>query len=425
MIKREKTETINLEYNLYDLPTAQHKAGLAGLLLMIESMKRRGITPLPSIIEQTSTSVKMELTKEMMQAIFDDLYDGEWIEVESRTKWKNKNVEIPPKRTVEKEIKIGDKLKEQTYYIYNKVQPKGKFLQVLYSDADGLWIKLWRDMIWNTLRGKPLTRLVYEERANGNCSKLSSIYDDLKQSIESKKKSKIMVENLSGALYLGAESESAERTNFQGAKENNFLLHFWPLSIAIFVPYAYDRKGKAERKGYVIVIPEPMNLITFVEDTLNLFGSLVSTSFGIYPKKAIISLPAEGGLEYLCQIIKKEYTSADIKHSISAIEIYHLEKIGNNIKMHSTEKIIPNKKLIHKYIYISEHFYNPFYRSHCIKNILSGKEWFEGMTTLFDLYPSEFFVKGDSTPSNLFFFGSDVRNNIKKIEERIKSQKEG
>ena len=30
---------ITLEYDLYELPTAQHKAGLAGLLLMIESMK--------------------------------------------------------------------------------------------------------------------------------------------------------------------------------------------------------------------------------------------------------------------------------------------------------------------------------------------------------------------------------------------------
>jgi hypothetical protein len=34
---------VTLHYHLSDLPTAQHKAGLAGLLLLIESMRQRGL----------------------------------------------------------------------------------------------------------------------------------------------------------------------------------------------------------------------------------------------------------------------------------------------------------------------------------------------------------------------------------------------
>ena len=33
--------SVTVKYDLFDLPTAQHKAGLAGLLLQIESMKAR------------------------------------------------------------------------------------------------------------------------------------------------------------------------------------------------------------------------------------------------------------------------------------------------------------------------------------------------------------------------------------------------
>lgn len=426
MTIRDKEETVILEYNLYDLPTAQHKAGLAGLLLMIESMKLRKISPLPSIIEQTPTSVKIVFTREIMQYLFDDLYDGEWIEVESKTKWKNKEkIEIPPKKTIEKEIKKGDKIINQVFYIYDNVQPKGEFLKTIYRDSEGLWIKLWRDMIWNTLRGKPLTRLVYEDRANGNDCKLSSVFDVLKHSMENRKKSSIKTESLSGALYIGAESENAERTSFQGTIENNFLLHFWPLSIAIYIPYTYDRDGKSERKGYAIVVPEPSNLFDFIETTLRFFGSLDPVAYGIYPKKSVISVPSEGGLEYLSNIVKQDFSSSDLKHSISAVEIYHLEKVGNNIKIHSTERIIPRKKIIDKYFDVSEHSFNPLFRSHCIKNILSGKEWFVDMVSLFDSYPSKIFIKSDSTPSNLFFFGSDVRRKIRIIEEKTINMKGG
>ena len=35
---------VTITYDLFDLPTAQHKAGLAGLLLQIESMQSRKLS---------------------------------------------------------------------------------------------------------------------------------------------------------------------------------------------------------------------------------------------------------------------------------------------------------------------------------------------------------------------------------------------
>ncbi|KUJ96916.1 MAG: hypothetical protein XD41_0136 [Desulfonauticus sp. 38_4375] len=74
----KKQDKITLSYNLFDLPTAQHKAGLAGLLVLIESLKRRNVSPLPEVEEMTPSRVVISFTKESIQVLFDDLYDAEF-----------------------------------------------------------------------------------------------------------------------------------------------------------------------------------------------------------------------------------------------------------------------------------------------------------------------------------------------------------
>ncbi len=86
----KKQDKITLSYNLFDLPTAQHKAGLAGLLVLIESLKRRNVSPLPEVEEMTPSRVVISFTKESIQVLFDDLYDAEFVEVKSKSKWKDK-----------------------------------------------------------------------------------------------------------------------------------------------------------------------------------------------------------------------------------------------------------------------------------------------------------------------------------------------
>ena len=155
-----ENDKLKIEYSLLDLPTAQHKAGLAGLLVMIESMKLRKISPLPEV-DITPTGAAVCFTKESLQVIFDDLFNAELVEKTSSIKWKDQI----PKKIIEVEVEVNGKKKKQKRFIYDAVQPKGAFLQTYFSDGDGLWIKLWRDMLWNILRGIPTTRNVYKERA--------------------------------------------------------------------------------------------------------------------------------------------------------------------------------------------------------------------------------------------------------------------
>ena len=78
MSKKPAPERITLTFDLHDLPTAQHRAGLAGLILQIDSMgedgNRRPEKLIPEIEELTATSATITFTRDSMQGVFDDLY---------------------------------------------------------------------------------------------------------------------------------------------------------------------------------------------------------------------------------------------------------------------------------------------------------------------------------------------------------------
>ena len=88
-------QAVSVTYDLHDLPTAQHKAGLAGLLLQIDSMKKRDLPEddIPEV-EFTSTSARVRFTPASLQGLFDDLYDAEVVEVRVPNRWQGE----PPKR---------------------------------------------------------------------------------------------------------------------------------------------------------------------------------------------------------------------------------------------------------------------------------------------------------------------------------------
>src|SRR5438270_8991911 len=84
-------ESVTVKYDLFDLPTAQHKAGLAGLLLQLHHMQQpqRGLPAgaIPEVEELTPTSATIRFTAQSVQGLFDDLYDARIEEVAVKSKW--------------------------------------------------------------------------------------------------------------------------------------------------------------------------------------------------------------------------------------------------------------------------------------------------------------------------------------------------
>jgi len=426
MAKASPPSEISLSYSLFDLPTAQHKAGLAGLLLLIDSMQQQGLDPLPVVSDLGATSVTLTFSQAALQTVFNDLYDAELRETEVKQKWKG----TPPKReeTVEvKDPKTG-KTKKNKVYVYDTVVPKAAFLEHHYPGNENGWLKLWRDMLWNTVRGRPTTRLVYEERAEGRLSgEAETTWKELGQFAATNKKGKLVVGEVPSSLFIGAQALNAEKIPFSGRVERNLLLHFWPLTAQVFVPEAIDREGNGEFKGYVIVIPEVNDLEEFCDVYPRLLAGLDPQMRGYRPKASIIDLPAEGGLEFLRHLsllAQQKAGGSELKYSISAVELFHLNKQGNNIKTLAAERIVHHPGLLKQYEGVRAFCRNPFSKSQLLINLLREIEWYEGFTHAFAVYPWEFFVHSEKTPTTLPFFSFDVRRKFEILAEEFQHQQE-
>lgn len=407
-------KTLVLEYYLFDLPTAQHKAGLAGFLMLLASMKARGFSiadePTPS-----PTSVQLSLSADDLQAICDDLYAARWAEVESGSKWKGKE----PKRIETKQVAVGGKTKTENRFVYDAVQPLGAFLQTYYPDGDGLWVKLWRDMVWNTLRSRPKSRGVYEETASGGSSSLGAKWwKTLVTAAKDRTKGKLRTQGFGSSNFIGAQDENAERVPFEGVAEENFLLQFWPVATRVFAPkrLQIDRnpqRGLVSRRddaGYLLVIPEPAHLKYFVEDAIRSLRSQDAKPAGYRPAAAVIDVPAEGGMEYLFHLGRAKVERSDIADSISAVELYHLEKRGNNVRLLAAVSLAPQPGTVARYEAVRGQWANPLFKATGLTNLLADTPWHRGFDSVFVAHPWQVFVYVEGqTPREIRFFGRDVR----------------
>lgn len=419
---RDAAEELVIHYDLHGLPTAQHKAGVAGLLLMVESMRARYLSPVPKIMNISATGLDLVLTPQSLQTLFDDLFDASFVEVRSNSKWSGKT----PKRIEIIESEKGKNKKEKVF-IYEVVQPDGRFLSTYYPDGDGIWLKLWRDMLWSIMRGRPTTRGVFNERAEGKSSaEAVRVWKSLNKTRSERSKDKTYTERIASSLFIGAQDENAEKVPFQGEPENNFLLYFWPLVALVYAPRRLSIKGDTSRTeyenaGYVLVIPEPTNLTEFTGEATELFRSLDPMVSGYRPRDALIDVPAEGGMEYLYHLTKRRLDQTDLDFCLAAVEIYHLEKKGNNIKTLAAERILPNPSALRLYDALRHQCRNPIYKSRRIQNLLEGRRWHEGMLPAFGRYPWGFFIgHRDKTPRRIPFFGRDVRETFNAISEDLK-----
>lgn len=421
--KTQEAESITLTYDLSELPSAQHKAGLAGLLILIESLKAREQGPLPEIVLNGSRNVTVTLTQQSLGVLLDDVYDARWVEKQSASKWQGKT----PKRIDEIDRPQGDgKTKKEKRFVYDDFDPSGNAFAFWIQDGQkSLWLKLWRDMLWSVLRAQPATRGEYEKRANGQpVDTTAKLWDSLAKAQKDRTKGKFRVESIAGSLFVGAQDANAERVSFVGQVEHNLLLHFWQFSTPIFVPQIVDLKsGQREYAGYLLVIPEVADLRRYVGDMVGYWKRLEPDASGYRPRDALIDLPEEGGLEFLYHMAGMHAMQMDVAYDVTAIELYHLQKQGNNVRMLAAERMLPHARVLAEYESIRGVRANPYYKSLRIRNLLGGNPWHCGADEFFAHYPWEYFVKNDKSP-RLPFFGNDVKRYFTRLDQQLNLLKE-
>jgi CRISPR-associated protein Cmx8 len=457
-----KPAQVTITYDLFDLPTAQHKAGLAGLLLQIESMQSRKL-PAPVFRwddEQPRTKVHVDFTPETTAALFNDLYDATLVEGQPHekpfTKGKGDAKKVVPWLRRAPMTKRDKKDKEATIegYVYMELTPALSTLRH-YLPRQGEWVRLWRDLLWQIVReGKkkapfisraakkmqvPAGALSDEGDAdasdqNEGPKSDGSSWSDLEKVQAAHDSGTFAVGRLSGALLLGAMDKNAETLPLVSRIEHSLLLHFWPLTVLVFVPRFIDQDGesqlgrrssKSSSPHFAIVVPEVADLRGFINDCPRLLASLSTEMASFRPRESVIDVPAEGGLafiDHLARLGPQRAASTEFSLSVSAVEYYHLTKEGNNVKFLATGRITPRAHLAEDYQAIigrpgeKPPYGNPLFRRGLMLALLEEQPWFVPFGNLFGKWSHRFFVSTDDPPK-LSWFWADAR---KKFQEVIK-----
>lgn len=157
-------------------------------------------------------------------------------------------------------------------------------------------------------------------------------------------------------------------------------------------------------RGYALVIPDVANLEVFCEELPPVLRNREVQLFGYRPKESIVDVAAEGALELMSRI--NERVAKRVNYNISdlllGIDVVHLEKQGNNIRLWGNSRIDPNSEMVDEYSRVKTRFTNALFRRQRILNVLNERSWSYGFDSLLSKTDSEQTV-GSS------FFRSDVR----------------
>jgi CRISPR-associated protein Cmx8 len=375
-------ESVTLRYDLHDLPTAQHRAGLAGLLLQVDSMaERRADVERPEFTERAPTTVAVRLTASAVQNLLNDLYAARTVERFARS-WGKDNRE-PPKRV--EVVSVADargKVKEEKRFVYEAIEPANPFLHRYTEGPREPWHKLWRDMLWKIPRG-PKTRGPFEDRAAGRPAGVAAAtWNGLVAHAAAADRGEVHLIDLVGADLLGAQATNAERVPFQDRADHAFLLQFWPITVRVFVPVEIDADGKRAplRDTFVIAIPDPRDLDGFDQAYRTWLQELpAKTGAWGRPADAIITLPAEGPLEFMHQfarLAERRVLRESPARYLAGVEFFAMSKPGNTTRTLTHGRVPPADRLLTRYEGI-RNFRNPLVRRCLLLSALQDRAWFE------------------------------------------------
>ncbi len=377
---------IEIPFHLAELPSSQHRAGLAGLVLVVRELQRDpDLEGVCEIYDLEHTGATLRIDRQGLREMFDEVYAAA-IEEQPRPrpyKDRNKNV-VPPLRVETRTTthpKTGKQI-EKTWYIYPQVVPRGSFLADIdrASGQGGVWIKLWRDVLWSIFRGIHLQRIPYKRRADGQpTSDADKAWADLVER-------PLASVDLPSTYYIGAQAATAENVPFRDRARMRFLLHFWPFVASIYCPTVVDNKGESKFSGFALAIPDITDLVTFCEEYADVLRARGSELLGYRPREAVVDLAIESGLDTMRRLGERVMlreggmTTSDL---LLGIDVVHVAKQGNNVRMLGTARVEPDPRRDDAYARIREAYWDRIFRRQRLLNLVEARPWWFGFEGLF------------------------------------------
>lgn len=418
---------ISLEYNLAELPSSQHRAGLAGLVLMVKWMEQQrkigGICELTRLDENGAT---LRIDANGLKALFAETYDhteGEELRDEPKTRAKSKKP-VPVKdirKREEIDPETGER-KDIPIYVYPTYTPKGALLLNCDSTANdagkGIWVELWRDFIWNVVRKKDPARNIYRDKSN-HAKAANKLWSELTLDEEPSK--------LSGTDMIGARAYDAEEIPFQDKAKQKLLLHFWSYIAQIYLPTITvinkkTKKPELKEFGYALAIPEVTRLETFCKLLPQVLHKRNKEHRGFRqrPRDSVIDVPAEGALDLFIKLNEQITLSESARATsrvVSAIDVIHVDASGQDVSIKSTTRIEPESFKPDEYERVRRGLKNHEFRKQRVLNILNGREeWYADFDKLLCRLPLQMGFEDEH-------FAHDARESFEREVKDLKDEK--
>lgn len=415
---KKETGPIEITWELAELPSSQHRAGLAGLVLMVEHLRRREFQGTCEIVRCDARGATLRVDATGMQALFDEVYAASLDETRVKKPWKDKE----PKREEHIEIlrrtKKGETVtSRERRFVYDVVVPRGGFLAHVESPAASgsrPWLKLFQDMEWEILRGRPQQRIPFNNRANGN------------PSTDGRKLFKRLASVPEGSVplpstyYLGAQRTNAEQVPFRDRERFQALLHFWPYAARIYVPAIENADGERDFAGFAIAVPDVGDLATFVKEWVRSLRERDPALAGYRPREAVIDIPAEAGVDLLVRVrgpLASREAAARTADLVLGVDVFHCEKDGKNVRIRSVARVRPDVTVTSEYARVRSAYWSAPFRAQRVRNVLAMRPWWYGFVPLL-------ISSGHERTFDAKYFRRDVREAFER-NEGIEMTEEG
>ena len=395
----QASSTLSLTWDLAELPSAQHRSGLAGLVLMVRWLEQVHQGSVPGVCKvnlPSTTSATLEVDRDGLKALFKEVY-GSVTEMHHQDKPRmsqDKKTALPIHHTdVVTELNAKGKMVTKTRYFYQDLRPKGAFLTEWDpGGTDGLWVKLWRDMMWSSVRGKSTARKPFvDHAATPPMDNVDNVWDLLTKGDKSV--------DLSSTYYLGCESKTAEGVPFQDQARFMFLLYFWPFVAQVYAPRimawkksAEGRELKEEFVGYALAIPDVGDLEAFCDQLPRIMRNRGVGVHRYRPREAVVDLAVEGGLDMLLRLrpqLRQHEGTKDTVDLVLGMDVIHVTKQKDSVRVLGVTRMEPEEDVVDTYAAVQTVYKDPIFRRQRLLNLVANLPWFHGFDSLLRVLPTE------------------------------------
>ncbi len=394
----QNQDLVTLEYQSSQLPSSQHRAGLAGLILKIQWLQeqpefKHSVDTVCKIVNLDADKVTLQFNLAGLTALLKHHYSANFEERES------KKIRAKSKqnfRNIQREVYDADTntTKLTTFYIYTDIVPQGYLVQSFEppDSKDRVWTKLWQEVTLTIIRPRDRQRLPFKAMVSGiEPLEIKKNWNLLRDRPDAKIR-------LSSTYMLGAQARNNEGVVIYDLAKFHFLLNFWSYVARVYLPIRVNAKDEVKLHGYAIAIPDVRNLDAFCQyfpsilrqrDTKELWGK---------PHSAIVRHPIEAGLNSLGSIhtyLSKLTPELDLSKLLFGVDVFHLFRKKDEPQILSIQRYLPNREVIAEFTQLQDKLFDPIFRLQYWQNLIRDRARIHGFDSLLRELPTAKTIRAD------------------------------